>query len=184
MQENDSQNLKNKDGKQSSSEAEEISYQEDGEAEEKKIEIFRKKLKDCLAEKEKYLAGWQRAQADFINYRRRQEEQMDEWQKMFGGGLIKNILPVLDSLDAALASQPGDEGLKSLAAQLKTVLKKHGLEEIKSVGEKFNPEIHEVVECEEGDKNHEAEIVAQEIHKGYMLNGKVLRPAKVKVTKK
>lgn len=147
------------------------------------IEKLRKKLKECLAEKQKYLEGWQRIQADFINYRRRQEEEIGQWQKMFGEGLIRDILPVLDSLDAALSVSPDDEGLKTLDNQLKSTLKKHGLEEIKTIGEKFNPEFHEVVECEEGDSGQKDEIITEEIQKGYLLNGKVIRVAKVKIKK-
>lgn len=146
------------------------------------LEKTRKKLEECRQEKEKYLDGWQRAQADFINYRRRNEEQMAHWSKMFGEGLIKDILPVLDSLGAALGPHPDDKGMVLLKNQLQSILKKHGLKEIESIGEKFNPEIHEAVECEEAG-GREDEIVTEEIQKGYMLNGKVLRIAKVKTKK-
>jgi len=147
------------------------------------LEKLRKKLKECQAEKQKYLDGWQRTQADFANFRRRNEEQLVEWSKTLGEGLIKDILPVLDSLDAAIATNPKDQGLLTLRNQLQTVLKKHGLEEIKAVNEKFNPQHHEVVECEEGGNEHGGEIVLREIQKGYILNGKLIRAAKVKVKK-
>jgi molecular chaperone GrpE len=147
------------------------------------LEKVRKKLKECQEEKQKYLDGWQRTQADFANFKRRNEEQMAEWSKTLGEGLIKDILPVLDSLDAAIASNADDQGLLTLNNQLLTVLKKHGLEEIKSVGEKFNPQFHEVIECEEGKSEHGGEVVSEEIQKGYTLNGKVIRVAKVKVKK-
>ncbi|MFH0852146.1 MAG: nucleotide exchange factor GrpE [bacterium] len=143
------------------------------------LEKLRKKLKECHEEKQKYLDGWQRSQADFVNFRRRQEEQMAEWSKTLGESLLKDILPALDSLDAAIGANPEDEGLKTFLNQIRSILKKHGLEEIKAVGEKFNPEFYEGVECEEGG----GEIVSEEIQKGYMLNGKVIRPAKVKVKK-
>lgn len=148
------------------------------------LDKLRKKLKECREEKQKYLDGWQRTQADFANFRRRQEEQMAEWSKMLGEGLLKDILPALDSLDAALIAKPDDEGLKTFDSQIKSVLKKHGLEEIKSVGEKFNPEFHEVVECEEVGNEHGGEVVSEQIQKGYTLNGKVIRASKVKVIKK
>ncbi len=164
---------------------EDSAYEEGGDEQgiKEKIEKLRKKLKECAAEKQKYLAGWQLAQADFINYRRRQEEQQAEWSRIYGEGLLRDILPVLDSLDAALITNSEDEGLKTLSNQLKSVLKKHGLEEMKSVGEKFDPLIHEVVECEEGDSEHSGEVVLGEIQKGYKLNGKVLRAVKAKVKK-
>jgi len=163
---------------------EEILYEDEGGDEpKKKLEKLNKKLKECVEEKEKYLKGWQLSQADFINYRRRQEEQATEWSRMYEEGLIRDILPVLDSLDAALIVSPEDEGLKTLAGQLKSVLKKHGLQEIKAVGEKFNPQFHEVVECEEEGEEHGGETVSAEIQKGYLLNGKLLRAAKVRIRK-
>jgi molecular chaperone GrpE len=163
-------------------------------------------LEQCQEEKQANLTGWQRAQADFINYRRRQEEQMGEWSKMFGEGLIKDLLPVLDTLDASelqtsvekddnptsaspdasRGGQPplnlrgGEEGLKKTRDQLMKILAKHGLVEMKSVGEKFNPQYHEAIEQVEGG---EEGIVAEEVQKGYLLNGKVIRVAIVKVTK-
>lgn len=155
-----------------------------------KIKKVKEQLKLCQQEKQDNLAGWQRAQADFINYRRRQEEQMSEWSKMFGEGLLRDILPVLDTLDASeketTSSQPspskegGESGLKLVREQLMKILSKHGLMEMKAVGEKFDPTLHEAVEQVTGEKE---DLVAEEIQKGYLLNGKVIRVAKVKVTK-
>ena len=178
MEEQDSKNKKEPES------VGDVTYEKEDEGEGTDIQKLRQKLKECRLQKQDYLAGWQRTQADFINYRRRQEEQLAEWSKMLGEGLISDILPVLDSLAAAQKSQPENEGLVTLRNQLQAILKRHGLEEIKSVGEKFNPEWHEVVEYEEGDNSHKNEIVTEEIQKGYMLNGKVIRVAKVKVTKK
>lgn len=159
--------------------------QESGEDAKAALDKLHKKLKNCQEEKQKYLDGWQRTQADFANFRRRQEEQMEEWSKALGEGLIRDILPALDSLHAALAANPKDEGLRTFLNQIRSIFKKHGLEEIKSVGEKFNPEFHEVVECEQCPSEEQLadEIVSGEIQKGYVLNGKVIRPAKVKVKK-
>jgi len=153
------------------------------------IKKAKEQLKQCQREKQEYLTGWQRCQADFINYRRRQEEQAAEWSKMFGEGLIKDILPVLDALEPRNcaernAEQHRDEtahGLKMVREILLKALKKHGLEEIKAAGEKFDPNFHEAVEQTESGAGEC--VVAEEVQKGYVLNGKVIRPAKVKVTK-
>ena len=169
----------------------EIILEEDSDAIDGKIKKLKEKLAHCQKEKQEYLTGWQRAQADFVNYKRRQEEQMGEWSKMFGEGLIKDILPVLDALEPRNyaehdAEQRGREiidGLKMTREQLRKVLKKYGLEEIKSVGEKFNPDLHEAVETMENENNGESGLITEEAQKGYLLNGKVLRVAKVKVTK-
>jgi len=180
-----------------------INYEEEsnesGEVDVKdKLKKLHDKLKLCLEEKQNYLTGWQREKADFINYKRRQEEQMGEWAKMLGDGLIKEILPVLDTLDASLVqlgaeenSKPPnpplrkggeEEGLRLVRDQLMKALLKHGLMEMKTVGEKFDPEIYEAVEIVEVDGAEEG-IVLEEAQKGYLLNGKVLRTAKVKVGK-
>ncbi len=170
----------------------EMSYEEEKEGnasldEENKIGKLKEKLKECQKEKQEYLAGWQRAQADFINFKRRQEEQMGEWLKMFGEGLMRDILPVLDSLEAGIKNQgPGIKeqelgGLAGVRKQLLAILKKHGLEEMKSVGEKFDPERHEAVE--EIKSEGKVGEVAEEMQKGYLLNGKILRVAKVRVNK-
>mgnify|MGYP001606976174 CR=1 FL=1 len=151
-----------------------------------KLKKLKEQLKQYQQEKQDNLTGWQRAQADFINYRRRQEEQMGEWSKMFGEGLLQDILPVLDSLESGIRNQESGkekvEDLRLVREQLMKVLAKHGLMEMKVIGEKFNPELHEAIETVEAEKTEEGVVVA-EVQKGYLLNGKVIRVAKVKVTK-
>jgi molecular chaperone GrpE len=173
----------------------EVSYEEEKEDgapadPQEKLKKIKEQLKQCQQEKQEYLAGWQRAQADFINYKRRQEEQAAEWAKIFGEGLIRDLLPVLDALEPQNyaeidAEQRGNKdllnGFKIIREQLMSVLNKHGLEEIKSIGEKFDPQWHEAVGQAESGGNEGA--VAEEVQKGYALNGKVIRAAKVKVIK-
>ena len=147
-----------------------------------KLKKLKERLEQCQQEKQDNLTGWQRAQADFINYRRRQEEQMSEWSKMLGEGLLRDILPVMDTLDASIShSGQAENGLIGVREQLMKILAKHGLAEMRSVGEKFNPEYHEAIE--QVEKKGGEGIVAEEVQKGYSLNGKILRVAKVKVSK-
>src|SRR4030043_1338906 len=152
---------------------------EDGDLDEVegKVKKLKEKLKKCNEDKQEYLAGWQRAQADFINYRRRQEEQIGELRKLFNEGLIIDLLSILDSVEKGMASNI--KGMDVLYKQLKDVLKKHGLEEVKAMGEKFNPELHEAVEQVKSEV--EEGVVIEEVQKGYMLNGRVIRTSKVKV---
>jgi len=139
-------------------------------------ERLKKKLKQCQKEKEEYLAQAQRAKADLINYRRRQEQILEEFKKYGQAGFAIELLPLLDSLAAA-----GDNShLKPIKNQLEQILKRRGLTEIKAKGEKFNPHFHEAVEMAEGE---ESGIIIEEIQKGYLLGDKVLRPVKVKVAK-
>lgn len=137
-----------------------------------KADKLKKKLKQCQKEKEEYLSQAQRARADLINYRRRQEQVLEEFKKFGQAGFIRELLPVIDSLSAA--------DYKEIKSQLEDILKKFGLKEIKAKGEKFNPHFHEAVEMVEAK---ESGIVVEEIQKGYLLNDKILRVSKVKVSK-
>lgn len=167
----------------------EIIPEEDKGGMDDKVKRIKEQLNQCQKEKQEYLTGWQRSQADFINFRRRQEEQMTEWSKMLGEGLVRDLLPVLDALEMRNLTNAETEGNKDkikagldiLRVQLMKVLNKHGLEEIKAVGEKFNPEFHEAMEHAESDAP--AGTIVEEVQKGYTLNGKVIRASKVKVNK-
>ncbi len=139
---------------------------------------LREKLKECQKEKEEYLTQAQRARADLINYRRRQEELVSQLRKYGQVELIRELLPALESLQ--IGSEKNKD-FKTIKDQLENILKKYGLEKIKSVGEKFDPNFHEAIEQVES-KEKEG-IIIEEVQKGYLLIDKVLRPSKVKVSK-
>ena len=166
---------------------EEITYtqeeaEESGFSPEKKLKKLKEKLKQCQKEKGEYLDLAQRAKADLINYRRRQEEIMEDFQKFSQENLIRELLPVLDSLDSGLKQMPeANEGLLPIKEQLEKILKNSGLEEIKAKGEKFNPQFHEAIEALKS--NEEEGTIVEEIQKGYLLYDKVLRVSKVRVAK-
>jgi len=145
---------------------------------EAKIKKLKKKLKKCQKEKEEYLSQAQRARADFINYRQRQERQAEEFKKYCQAELIQEILPVLDSLEKG-AQENKEIGI--IKEQLKGALQKFGLREIEAQGKEFNPELHEALEQVESKKK--SGVVVEEIQKGYLLGEKVLRPSKVRVAK-
>ncbi|MBU1291908.1 nucleotide exchange factor GrpE [Patescibacteria group bacterium] len=149
---------------------------EDSKTQTKKL---KDKLKQCQKDKEEYLTQAQRARADLVNYRRRQEEKMiPEFIAMGQVSIIHKILPVLDSLEAGAESNKDIEQIRN---QIKKALKDINTEEIKAIGERFNPEFHEAIELVESDQ--ESGIIIQEVQKGYLLNNKVLRTSKVKVAK-
>ncbi|MEX2013953.1 MAG: nucleotide exchange factor GrpE, partial [Parcubacteria group bacterium] len=126
-----------------------------------------------------YLDGWQRAQADFANLRRRDEETKVEFIKYAKLSVLEELIPVLDSFNIALAQ--GHKDLEPLNNQLAAVLKANGLEEINPEGELFSPHEHEALATVPTDKSEDDHKVLEVLQKGYKLSGKVVRPAKVKV---
>ncbi|MBI2454091.1 MAG: nucleotide exchange factor GrpE [Parcubacteria group bacterium] len=133
------------------------------------------KLSICETEKDEYLNGWKRAKADLINAKKEWEDQTRGLGDYVKIEFIKNFLPVLDALEAAQGANGWDE-VKKLA---KDVLKKSGVEEITALGQKFDPVYHEAVGESEGPPDEIVEVV----QKGYKINGRVIRAAKVKVGK-
>jgi molecular chaperone GrpE len=155
----------------------------------KEIEELKKKLEETEKLKNEYLAGWQRARADLINYKKEEMERVGSFIKIAQEGLIFEFLAILDNFDIAEKKIPKElkenenvKGLLQIKQQILDFLKKKGVEEIKSVGEKFNPAYHEVVGEVDTDE-FETGTIVEEVQKGYKINGRVLRPAKVKVAK-
>jgi molecular chaperone GrpE len=155
----------------------------------KEIEELKKKLEEAEKLKNEYLAGWQRARADLINYKKEELERVGELIRFSANGLILKILPILDNFEIVEKKLPenlkNDENVKGILQiknQILNFLKEQGVEEIKSIGERFDPNFHEVVE-EVEVKDKEPGTIVEEIQKGYKINGRLLRPAKVKVVK-
>jgi molecular chaperone GrpE len=143
-------------------------------------------LKKALAEEkskcELNLARWQRAQADFVNFKRYAEQEKSDTCKFANTNLLLNILPVIDDFERAIAAIPHSEakhkwveGLKLIERKLQDTFQKQGVEPIKAVGEEFDPRYMEAITCGKGKKD----IVLVELEKGYKLYDKVIRPAKV-----
>ncbi len=144
-----------------------------------------KKLKSELADyKDKYL----RLNAEFQNYRRRTEKEKNDIYKFGSEKIIKDILPILDNFERALStSQENSEdsikdGIEMIYKQFIDVLKKHGVEEIESIGKEFDPMLHHAVMQDESEES-EPNTIIEVFQKGYMLHSKVIRPSMVKVSK-
>jgi len=157
--------------------------------EELNIEELKKKFGECQKQKDEYLAGWQRARADFLNYKKEEMERIGELLKYATEEFILKILPILDNFDIAekklpenLKNEENVKGILQIKTQLQDFLKNQGLEEIKTVGERFDPNLHEVVGAVEME-DKEPGMIVEEIQKGYKLYGKVIRPAKIKINK-
>lgn len=134
---------------------------------------------------EQYLANWQRAQADFANFKKRIEQERAEFAKFANSALMSSLLPVIDDFERALenASEQIDtgwiEGIELIYRKLLTELESQGLLKIGADGQDFDPNFHQAVLYEEGDEGK----VIEELQKGYMLHDRLLRPTMVKVGK-
>lgn len=143
-------------------------------------------LEKCEKEREEYLNGWKRAKADLINYQKEESKRFEELLKFANAGMIRELITVLDSFDLALAAMEkegkAEKGVYMIQTQLGEVLKKNGLERMPaSVGGAFDPNLQETVGEVESDKP--PGTIIEEVAKGYLLNGRVIRPARVKISK-
>ena len=148
------------------------------------------KLKETTRLTEEFKDKYLRAHAELDNVRKRLIKEKEEYVKFANEGLLSEILYVVDNFDRALGHMNGTqkvesilEGIKMIQKQFHTLLEQNGIKKIESLGKKFDPALHEAIEHvetgEEGDG-----MVTEEIQAGYLLNGRLLRPAVVKVGKK
>ncbi len=140
-------------------------------------------------EKEEYLNGWKKEKADFINYKKEETKRMMFFLELEKANLLLKSISVLDNFYRAEkeAEKRVEEdnlilGFLKIKEQIENFLKEEGVEEIKTENEFFDPNFHEAVEMVE-EKDKESGKILEELEKGYLLNKKVIRPAKVKVIK-
>ncbi len=153
-----------------------------------------KKIKEVeeVKEAQDYSVLWDkylRLQAEFDNYRKRSFKEKADFIKFANEGLIIELLTILDGFERGVksAEQKKDyqllhQGVDMIFKQLHSLLETKGLSRIKSLGQKFNPHQHEAVEVIDGE-DVEEEIVVDELQSGYLLGGRIIRPAKVKVVR-
>ena len=168
-------------------EAEQTAAEADAPAEDTQTEMLEKQLKELqerLEEKENKLL---RVQADFENYKRRARLDLEAAEKYRSQRIISELLPALDNFERALQIDPDNEQTKSLLQGMEMVhrqileaLKNEGVEQIPSVGEQFDPNMHQAVMQVE-DEAYESNAVVEELQKGYKLKDRVIRPSMVKV---
>ncbi|HEY4490321.1 MAG TPA: nucleotide exchange factor GrpE [Candidatus Paceibacterota bacterium] len=152
------------------------------------IKKLREKLKKCESEKIEYLTGWQKAKADFINLRKRDEDEKQIFTKFANIGLISELLSVLDNFEHAMRGEGWDKlpaewrkGLEFTINQLHLVLEKNGVSKISEVGVTFDTNIHEAVGTINVENKEEDHVVKVIFQTGYKINERVIRPAKVKI---
>lgn len=138
--------------------------------------MAKRKVKKVEEKLEDFENRLKRALADYANLEKRVAREKEDFVKLANAQLLDKLLPVLDDLELC-EKHLKDRGVSLVSDRFRGALESEGLEEIKASGEKFDPETMDAVEIVSGPKNKVIEVVL----KGYLLNNKVLRPAKVKV---
>ena len=154
------------------------------------IETLQKETADAKAKAIEYLDGWQRARADFANYKKRQEQQMSDLRTFAAMDLIKRLIPIADDFERAQKTLPEGishmtwiEGVMLVQRKLQLLLEAEGVKPIEARrGEVFDPNIHEAVTHDDVD-GIDSGYVIEELQKGYKVGDKVIRPALVRVAK-
>jgi molecular chaperone GrpE len=141
------------------------------------------------AKADEYLEGWQRARADFANYKKRVERDQAQTYQNAAASILKRYLSVLDDLERALKSRPLDgdgaawsEGIELIYRKLVSILESEGIQTMDADGVLFDPNLHEAIMSEDSDQ-HESGQVIEVLQQGYTLGDKVLRPAMVRVAR-
>ena len=147
---------------------------------------FSQMLETAKIEAADYKDRWVRSVAEFNNYRKRTEREWSDVRASAGSEVIKTLLPVLDDLALAFKAVPPDlqshawlEGFRLIERKFMGVLEQNGVSPIETVGQMFDPNLHESVASEESDQPHGT--ILEEYRRGYRMNDKVLRPAMVKI---
>jgi molecular chaperone GrpE len=163
--------------------------EEEPEEERDELGELREALEKAEAQAAEYLDGWQRTQAEFSNYKKRQGTEWAQMTELANMAVLRKLLPVVDDFERALATLPDDlsqltwcEGVFLIKAKLDAVLESEGVKPIETEGQTFDPFYHEAVTYEEVSGYEDGQIIG-EVQRGYMFNERVLRPALVRVAK-
>ncbi len=153
------------------------------------IETLYAEIDHLRAQADEYLEGWQRARAEFANFKKRTEREWEEVRDKILGEILTRYLDIIDDFDRALLDIPTDgenkvwaEGIKLIHLKLIAIVESEGVEPIQAEGEIFDPNLHEAISYEETD-NHQDGQVIEVIKQGYKLGDRILRHAVVRVAK-
>jgi len=148
------------------------------------FEALKKQLEENQAQAAEYKDGWQRAVADFQNYRKRVERENSGVYQNALAEIIKSYLPIVDDLERALQSRPADlawvEGIELIYRKLQAILEAEGVKRIEAEGQVFDPNVHEAISQEPAEGQESGRVIAV-VQNGYMLGERVIRPAMVRV---
>lgn len=148
------------------------------------IEALQTQLEEAQARAAENMDGWQRSQAEFINYKNRIQRDRELDYASMKGDIVKKVLPVLDDLERALANRPEDSswasGMELIARKFQNVLESEGMKRIEAKGQPFDPNFHEAISSEPSDDVESGHVI-EVVQNGYMLGERVIRPAMVRV---
>lgn len=153
------------------------------------VRKLKEKIKILESEKLEYLTGWQRTKADYVNAKKEDEKSRGELMKYANMNFVEELLPALDAFDMAMANREAWEkvdknwraGIEYIYGQIIATLEKFGVTQENPLGQKVDPLKHNPMGTVATDDKSKEGIVAEVIQKGYMMNGKEIRPAGVKV---
>ena len=152
-------------------------------------EPIHSELESLKAQADEYLDGWQRARAEFANYKKRIEREQAEARDRIAGDTLLRFLGILDDLERALKDRPSDgdaaswaEGIELIYRKLSALVIAEGVEEILAEGTSFDPVLHEALSHEESDGHGEGQVI-EVVRRRYRMGDRVLRPALVRVAK-
>jgi molecular chaperone GrpE len=147
------------------------------------------RLQESQAKANEYLDGWQRARAEFANYKKRVDREQAQVYQITAGNIIKRYMEILDDLERALKNRPMDgdgaawaEGIDLIYRKLQALLEAEGVKPMKADGQFFDPNLHEAISHEAVPELESGQII-EVVKQGYMLGDRVLRPAWVRVAK-
>ncbi|HKZ55609.1 MAG TPA: nucleotide exchange factor GrpE [Anaerolineales bacterium] len=153
------------------------------------LESLRTDLAEARARADEYLDGWQRALAEFANYKKRMDRDREDTRSVITGDILLRYLSVLDDLERALKDRPVGsgtdrwaDGIELIYHKLQAILEAEGVETIPAEGQTFDPTLHEAVTHEQSEDHREGQVI-EVLQQGYRMNDRVLRPAFVRVAK-
>jgi molecular chaperone GrpE len=175
------------DGQATSPEEEEQGIEAAEVTEENNLETLQAELEQVRAQASEYLDGWQRARAEFANYKKRVDLEREELRRSGNDALLLKLLPVVDDFERAFQTLPEDfagspwmDGITMILRKLQSVLESENVTPIQATGQPFDPQWHQAIIHEETTE-HPDGYVSQEMQRGYRLGDRVLRPSMVKV---
>ncbi len=149
-----------------------------------KYEKLKKELEEAKSEKQEYLDGWQRAKADYVNALKRFEDEKNVAYEKGKVSVLQSMVPIYDALMRAKDTETFSPGFQNIEKQIESVFTLYQISLFGEVGDLFDPNIHEALGTDEPQENNTEDTVSMVLEKGYMIEGSLLRPAKVRVFQK